>query len=136
MTGIETNKSSLRLFAKGSDFANGEVVIDLAALSRALRIIDDAGNIVGHARLDAAVPKPPPTPPKPPTLEQLALADARALECEICPFNMGVKRKVNSFDVHAVKCDLCGCGGLSLIHGKCPKNLWPVTLPPEDSARA
>jgi len=103
--------------------------------SGSFRIVNDGGEQVGTitaSLFDAA----PQQSPKPPTLEQLALADTRALECEICPFNMGVTRKVNSFDVHAVKCDLCGCGGLSLIHGKCPKNLWPVTLPPEDSARA
>jgi len=60
MTGIEPSSDKVRLYSQDSPIANGEAVIERGAFGKVLSIIDDAGNVVGHARLDAAAPKPKP----------------------------------------------------------------------------
>lgn len=63
--------------------------------------------------------------PEPPTDEQIALAEQRAAVCEGCDKSQGVRLIVNERPVYNVRCEDCGCGGLSLIRGDCPQGLWP-----------
>lgn len=52
------------------------------------------------------------------------LAEQRAKICEPCLESRGVSLIVNSFEVYRVKCNACGCPGMSLIGGTCPLNQW------------
>lgn len=64
------------------------------------------------------------------TLTQLAAAERRAAVCENCDANQGVTLRPGSFPVLTVKCADCStCAGLSLVHGECPRDLWPPEIP-------
>lgn len=58
----------------------------------------------------------------------------RAAVCESCDqLNRdagGVRLNVNGREVNRVSCKACGCGGLSLIDGKCPRNKWDAPTAP------
>lgn len=59
------------------------------------------------------------------TPAEVAQAESNASVCETpCPDSRGVTRERNGFQVYRVKCRRCGCGGLDLVKGKCPKGLW------------
>ncbi len=50
-------------------------------------------------------------------LQQKRVTDHRAI-CESCEHAKGFTRLT-------VRCEDCGCAGLSLINGRCPKKKWP-----------
>lgn len=79
--------------------------------------VDEHGNLIG-----GNTKRVRPTP----SASELAGADARAAICDRCDETQGITRERNGFPVHTVKCKACGCGGLSLVHGSCPKGLWPT----------
>ena len=56
--------------------------------------------------------------------EQLNTIEDRSLICETCDQNQGITIQGKPFPVYTVKCKSCGCGGLSLLNGKCPKGKW------------
>lgn len=58
MTSIERLEKEIRFNSKGSDIANGEIVINKSALDKPLSIIDELGNVLGYAKLYS----PPPLP--------------------------------------------------------------------------
>jgi hypothetical protein len=58
MTGIEPSTDHIRIYAKDSSIADGEAVVMRNAFGKQLRIVDEAGNAVGHASFAAATPKP------------------------------------------------------------------------------
>jgi len=60
---------------------------------------------------------------------EFALAELRAAICEKCPHNNGISREVNRWPVHTVRCELCGCAGLSLTRGTCAAGKWPTDAP-------
>lgn len=49
---------------------------------------------------------------------------ARVAACESCDSCQGVTLTLKGRDVYKVKCRDCGCGGLSLIAGRCPLGKW------------
>jgi hypothetical protein len=57
MTGIEPSTDRIRIYAKDSSIADGEAVVMRGAFGKPLRIIDEAGNVVGHASFVAVAPK-------------------------------------------------------------------------------
>jgi len=54
-TGIQPRPDSIRIYAEDSAVANGEAVVVRSALGQPLRIIDEAGIVVGHAKFEATV---------------------------------------------------------------------------------
>lgn len=67
---------------------------------------------------------PSPTPVNRPvltilTLEQKQRVQAHRAVCEHCEHAKG-------FTQVTVKCEGCGCSGVSLLNGKCPQNKWAV----------
>ena len=60
------------------------------------------------------------------TDDMIRIAEINAAVCESCPELRGVSRVVKGRDVYRVRCNACGCGGLSLANGRCPQDKWPI----------
>ena len=54
----------------------------------------------------------------------LDIIQRRSDICSNCDRCEGVTIRDGKFPVYSVKCKSCGCGGLSLQNGKCPKGYW------------
>lgn len=52
------------------------------------------------------------------TPAQNDLVEKRRACCEACRLSQGVT-------VLTVRCDACGCAGVSLVHGRCKLYKWP-----------
>ena len=95
-------------------------------------IVDEAGKVVGE--VVSELRERTPAPPMP--YADFMLASKHSGFCNRCDQMVKVTIRGVNFPIAIVNCKACGCGGLDLIAGKCPKNLWPVNLPPEDSTSA
>jgi len=101
-----------------------------------LRVVDDAGNDVGHVRVtfkDEPAPKRSEAEPMPASREPLApqmqrLVEARVAVCNQCDKNKGIRGTVRGYEVWRVKCSSCGCAGLSMRDGECPEEKWPTEV--------
>lgn len=80
-----------------------------------------AGYCARVCRLNGAIPSPETAKPRSRmvalTVEQQALVDARKPICAACEHH-------KASYVAAVACGKCGCGGISLLRGKCPDAKW------------
>jgi len=57
---IKPTDNNGRIVEGDTPWGRYSFIVEHVAFSKSLRIIDDAGNVVGSARLDAAEPKPAP----------------------------------------------------------------------------
>lgn len=108
-----------RLIEGETPWGSFRIEVEQSASDLPLKLVTTDGREVGTASITMTQPAT-----AKPTADQLAVADARAEICGQCKFKRGITRKAGAFDVHTVKCDECGCEGLSLINGKCPLDLW------------
>lgn len=53
------------------------------------------------------------------TVAQQRTVESRRAICNSCEY----ARRVHRLSVH---CEGCGCAGLSLLNGRCPRNKWPA----------
>jgi len=108
---ISPTSSGGRLIQGDKPWGKFRICLEPAAADKPLSIVDGDGHIVGTATIT-------PRDPRVLSPEQRQLAVDRAAVCgRGCRFNRGLT------DLK-VKCDLCGCGGLSLVHGDCPAGKW------------
>jgi hypothetical protein len=108
------------------------VVVEPQAAGRPLRLVDDAGRVVGTAEIGFS--EPPRPAPRTPTPELLAVLETRADICTACPRGgpERVTRMRGPLHVWTVECSGCkACGGRLALNPAnnaglgCPENKWP-----------
>lgn len=58
------------------------------------------------------------------THKEIRIAESRAATCDDCEHRVRLRTWVKSWPVFHVRCELCGCSGLDLVHGQCPDSRW------------
>lgn len=105
----------MRRFSVKPDGTNRIVEIDGAYLRLVMSVDQHGGvSVIEHEHRD----------PSALSAADIQTAAARAEVCRACDQCRGVRLELNGRDVYRVNCKTCGCGGLSLVRGRCPLKRW------------